>query len=212
MSRPTPRPVARLTTRLVAVLAPAVVLLPAAAHAEKVVTHDAVADAVQADLAEETETPEFVPAPDEASTDIVRTVAAYGDTRLSVTVHFRDLVNTYAQDLFVRIVTPQGSYDLGVSRIPGSRVGAAISRGRGDEDNCRGLRAGFDGGADTMSISVPSACLDDARWVRLGVGAIGFVEPVGGELPDPFALFADDAHRDGSIRDNIAKGPKVRRG
>lgn len=203
----------RLGVRAAALLLPVcALLLPAAAHAEKVVTEDGVGDVLQADLAVDTETPEFVPAPDEASTDIVRTVAAYGTTRLSLTVHFRDLLNTHSQDLFVKVLTPRGSYVVGASRMPGSRVGTMIFRGRGAEVECRGLRAKFDGGGDTMSISVPAACLDEARWVRLGVGAIGYVEPVGDEEPETFPIFADDAHRDGAIRDTIAKGPKVRRG
>ncbi len=135
--------------RLVALLAPVALLLPAAAHAEKVVTEDAAGDVLQSDLASELDSPEWAPATEETSTDIVRTVAAYGDTRLSVTVHFRDLLNTRYQETFVKILTPRGSYTLGAARFPGTRIGTSISRGRGGEVECRGLRAKFDGGADT---------------------------------------------------------------
>lgn len=201
----------RLGAPFAAVLVAAVLLMPSVAHAEKVVTEDPAGDVQQADLAIEGPL-EFVPAPDDASTDIVRTVAAYGATRLSVTVHFRDLLNTSFHQTHVKVVTPRGSYLLGAGRRPGSRVEAALMRGGYREVECRGLRAKFDGGTDTMSFSVPASCLDDARWVRLGVGAIGVVELEEGVEPETFPVFADDGHRDGAIRDNLAKGPRIRRG
>ncbi|MFC7361334.1 hypothetical protein [Nocardioides astragali] len=201
----------RLGAPFAAVLVAAVLLMPSVAHAEKVVTEDPAGDVQQADLAIEGPL-EFVPAPDDASTDIVRTVAAYGATRLSVTVHFRDLLNTSFHQTHVKVVTPRGSYLLGAGRRPGSRVEAALMRGGYREVECRGLRAKFDGGTDTMSFSVPASCLDDARWVRLGVGAIGVVEPEEGVEPETFPVFADDGHRDGAIRDNLAQGPRIHRG
>ncbi len=205
----------RLGARLAAVLLPTVALLaPSIAHAEKVVSDDIVGDVQQTDLADESaDAPAFTPAPDETSTDIVRTVAAYGDTRLSVTVHFRDLLNTRYQETYVKILTPRGAYVVAAARFPGTRVRTAISRGSGRDVECRGLRAKFAGGADTIALSVPSSCLDEARWVRLGVGAIGFDLPEEeAEVPDAFVIFADDGHR-GTIRDtSIGKGPKVHRG
>ena len=201
----------RLALRLVAALLPAAALLPGAAHAEKVVTEDAVGDVLQADLASELDEPVWVPAPDEVSTDIVRTVAAYGDTRLTVTVHFRDLLNTRYQETYLKILTPNGSYILGAAREPGTKVDVAIMRGRVGELECRGLRAKFDGGADTISVSVPASCLDEARWVRLGVGATGFDIPEG-EMPETVPFFGDDGHRNAIGDTSIGKGPRIRRG
>ena len=201
----------RFGVRLLAALLLAAALLPGAAHAEKVVTQDVVGDVMQADLASELDEPVWVPAPDEVSTDIVRTGAAYGDTRLSVTVHFRDLLNTRYQEMYLRILTPKGPFVLGAARYPGTRVEPAIMRGGGRELECRGLRAKFDGGADTMSVSVPASCLDDARWVRLGVGATGFDMPET-EMPETLPFYGDDGHRNAISDRSIGKGPKIHRG
>ncbi|CAN0508512.1 unnamed protein product, partial [Phaeothamnion confervicola] len=48
------------------------------------------------------------------------------------------------------------------------------------------------------------------RWVQVGVGAVGIAADVAS--PELAAIYADDAHRDGTVRDALAKGPKVRRG
>ena len=80
----------RLGPRLVALLFPAVLLAPAAAHAERVVTHDPAGDAgVLGWLADEDA--ELPATPDPSPADIVRTVAAHGDRRLSITVHLTEL-------------------------------------------------------------------------------------------------------------------------
>lgn len=42
------------------------------------------------------------------------------------------------------------------------------------------------------------------------MGAVGV--DLDAEDPDLIAPYADDAHRDGTVRDALAKGPKVRRG
>ena len=94
---------------------------------------------------------------------------------------------------------------------PGTRVDVAIMRGRVGELECRGLRAKFDGGADTISVSVPASCLDEARWVRLGVGATGFDIPEG-EMPETVPFFGDDGHRNAIGDTSIGKGPRIHRG
>ena len=67
----------RVGLRLLAALLPAAALLPGAAHAEKVVTEDPVGDAHSLTIDWEGGAPSaFVPAPDETSVDVVRTVAS----------------------------------------------------------------------------------------------------------------------------------------
>lgn len=67
----------RLGPRLVALLVPAVLLGPAAAHAERVVTHDPVGDAgVLGWVADEDA--ELPPTPDPSPADIVRTAPRTG--------------------------------------------------------------------------------------------------------------------------------------
>lgn len=202
----------RLGSRLLAVAAPAALLLPTVAHAEKVVTDDAVADARSYTVDWESEQePEFVLAPDEVSTDIVRTVAAHGVTRLRVTVHFRDLQTTRPQMTFIKVFSPGRAYQLVVEKVPGSSAVAGLST-RADDVECRGLRAKVDGGEDMVTVSVPTACIDAPRWVQLGVGAIGFELPADGQDVPFETVFADDGHR-GTISDNsIGRGPRIHRG
>ena len=203
----------RLGTRLLAVLLPATaLLLPAGAHAEKVVTDDAVGDAqmVTSDTVESSEEVELAPAPDETATDITRTVVAHGNTRLSITVHLRDLVLTSTDhQTYVRVVTPQGEYQVLVGKIPGYRARSVLTK-RGRQMDCRALRAAFDGGTDTVAVSLPTSCIDAPRWVQVGVGVVRVAESLD---PGGHTLFADDGHRVGDIRESdVAKGPRVRRG
>ena len=64
----------RHCARLAALLAAAALALPTAAHAEKVVTEDAVGDVQAFDVAGADAA--YVATPDNVSTDITRTVAA----------------------------------------------------------------------------------------------------------------------------------------
>lgn len=203
----------RLGSRLVTVLLPAALLLPAAAHAEKVVTDDAVGDARSWTMDWESEQePEFLLAPDEVSTDIVRTVAAHGAKRLSVTVHFRDLQTTRPQFTVVRLFTPDGAYTVNVEKMPGARAVTEFVTRKDAEAECRALKGKVDGAADAITVSLPTSCIGAPRWVQLGVGAIGFDMPVDDEQATTETLFADDGHR-GSISDNsIGRGPRIRRG
>ena len=197
----------RLATRLVAVLAPVALLLPAGAHAEKVVTEDAVGDAVTL-IDESTDLDEPTPAPDHAGTDVVRTAVAHGAKRLRVRVAFRALERDPFQFIVIRVRTPHGNYELVVERLGGKPI-TSIDLGRRTVD-CDGLGAKVDLRADTVTASLPTSCLDAPRWVQIGVGAVSVSGQQGN--PELGAAYADDAHRDGAIRDNIATGPKVRRG
>lgn len=204
----------RLRARLLAVVLPAVFFVPAVAHAEKVVTEDAVGDVVTVTFEASPDAPEdppLVPAPDEASTDITHTVVANGNKRLRITVHFRDLVTARSHTTIVRLVTPRGAFDIGVDKVDGSKAETSLSRRYGREVECRALDARVDGGADLVAISVPSSCVDSPRWVQVGVGAISLVEAPTEADPEALAVFADDGHRD-TVKDSLAKGPKVHRG
>lgn len=197
----------RLGARLLAVLLPAIVLLPSTAHAEKVVSEDAVGDVVS--LAGETFDPEqAVSAPDYTGVDVVGSAVAHGTSRLRVVVRFRALERDPFQFTVIRVVTPKASYEILAERLGGAPI-TSIDRGRQTLE-CRGLRTKVDLGADTVTTSLPTSCLDAPRWVQVGVGAVAVAEDQ--ESPELTAAYADDAHRTGEIRDNIAVGPKVFRG
>ncbi len=92
----------RFGVRLLAALLPAAILLSGAASAETVVTEDGAGDAEAYDYGFE-----LVAAPPEASVDIIRTVAAFGERRLAVTVHVRALEGRVRHGVRVRIRTPR---------------------------------------------------------------------------------------------------------
>ena len=193
--------------RVLAAVLPLALLVPAAAHAEKVVLDDAVGDVVS--VTDDQDLGESVPAPDYAGVDVLRTTVAFGANRLRVGVRFRALR--------ARPLPDHGgpSEDAGQapSTSPCERLGGKpiATIGRGPEDvDCRGLAAKVDLGADTVTMSLPASCVDDPRWVQVGVGAVA-IAAVDGQ-PDEGAAYGDDAIRVGEIRDRIALGPKVRRG
>ena len=210
----------RLLSRALPAVVPLVLLAAVvpASHAERAVTEDAVGDVQSMTLdLDSDEEQGFVPAPDETSVDITRTVVTHGVRRLEVTVHLRDLVTSRYTSTFVRVFTPNAKYDLELTKVPGSRAEVAFSSKR--REACRGVRGRLDGAADTVTLALPTACVGSPRWVRVGVGAIAFDPGLAEALAEDgdwdgstITMFADDGHR-GTIRDtSIGKGPKVRRG
>lgn len=198
----------RRLLRLAAFLAPAALMLPAAAHAETVVTKDPAGDARAWTYYQEFQ---FVPAPEEASVDVVRTAAALGQRRLSVAVHLRDLEVRASHTTLVRIWTPRGTFDVAAERLSARRATVTLARQRGDELTCRDLSVVHDGGADTVALSVPARCIGSPRWVRLGVRVTA--TPVAAPKPQTTTIYlADDGHRGGYRENGIAKGPRIRRG
>ena len=176
-----------------------------AAHAEKVVTEDPAGDVV---TIVDDDLEQMTPAPDYAGADVVRTVVAHGDHRLGIEVHYRGLGRDPIHFTFVRVRTPKGTYDLLVERWGGTPV-TSLTRGE-DEVDCRALKGKADLRTDTVAVTLPTACLGSPRWVQVGVGAISVdADQLDQEVA---AGYVDDAHRAGEVRDDLAWGPKVRRG
>lgn len=197
----------RLGLRLVALIAPAALLAPAAAHAEKVVTHDPAGDArVLGWLADEDA--ELPPVPDPSPADVVRTVAAHGERRLSITVHFAELAGVRDHSMQVVVRTPSGAYRVEVEKGEGRRARATLTQ-RGQQARCRALRARYDAAADAVAVSVPTACLSSPRWVRLGIKAFA---PLAMTDPAVLASTVDDGHSDSFRAMRLSTGPRIRRG
>lgn len=198
----------RRLLRLAAFLAPATLMLPAAAHAETVVTEDPAGDArAWTDYQDF----QYVAAPEEAAVDVVRTAAALGERRLSVAVHLRDLEVRSRHGTLVRIWTPRGTFDVVAERLSARRATVSVARQRGDALGCRGLGAAYDGAADTVALSVPARCIGSPRWVRLGVKTRA-TPRLYADNPGTVFFLADDGHRGGYRENGIAKGPRIRRG
>lgn len=196
----------RFGVRLLAALLPAATLLSGAAHAETVVTEDGARDAEAYDYGFE-----LVAAPQEASVDIIRTVAAFGQRRLDITVQVRALEERVRHGVRVRIRTPRDTFTVKAGRRSDSRPTIAVRKGRGGASGCRGLRVRYDGAADSVTLSVPARCIGGPRWVRLGVTAKA-TPRVDGENPSTVFFLADDAHRDTFREGSVGVGPRIVRG
>ena len=194
--------------RLAAILAAVALLLPTAAHAETVVTEDSPGDARAWTYFQEFQ---FVDAPEEASVDVTRTAAAFGQGRLSVAVHLRDLEVRPRHETLLRIWTPRDTFDVTAQRRSARRATVSLARQHGDGVRCRGLSVAYDGAADTVALSVPARCIGSPRWVRLGVKVTASPE-ADPEAQTMTIYFADDAHRGGLRENSIGKGPRIRRG
>lgn len=219
----------RLGARLAALLVPATLLLPVAAHAETVTVDDPAGDAKALNLASElgflfgggdSELPLFLDAPAEVATDVTRTTITHAK-RVSVTTYFRDLVDGVDHSLGMRVITPKGRYDLSVARsTDGSKFVDLTSRAAVVTESgevrrprpCRSVRGRYDVVAETVTVSFPAACIDDPRWIQVASGATRFqVTPVGDGSIN-LAGFADDAFRTSLSEKGMGRSPKVRRG
>lgn len=197
--------------RLVALLVPLVLAGPAA-HAQRVATDDAAGDAQRLDWDQSGKNdPVFVPAPEETSTDIIRTVVDLGGKRLRVSVHFRDLVRVTDHETSVEVRTSSRDlFRVGIDKDEGSRLEVSLTH-EGSELECHGIDAGIDRTGDRVTLSVPAACLGRPRWVQLGIGVLAAADSATGD-PLEFDFFADDAYRSDVRSNSLGKGPKVRRG
>jgi hypothetical protein len=217
----------RLATRLVAVLAPVALLLPAAAHAEQVTVDDAVGVAKAINLASELggiffgtsgDGPPFLDAPAETAADITRTTIRHGK-RVSITVHFRDLVDTAEHSVYIGIRTPDETFDVSAARSPDGTEHAELFPPVVIEESvpgrprpCRSVRGRYDVVADTVTVSFPAVCIGKPRWIQVGLGASRFqVTPIGDGSVN-LAGWADDAFRSSLSERGVGRSPKVRRG
>ena len=199
-----------LSLRLLAALIPAasVLVAPTAAHAERSVTEDAVADAqsIWSDADEEV----FAPAPEHTAGDITRTVVAHGARRVRVQVRYRDLAGGSPRAAYVKVRTPERRFDIETSHhVPGASL--QLTRGRRDDAvACRGLRSSLDRAKDRLTVSVPTACLDNPAWVQVGVLSIVAEVDIRSTDEQPYLVYFDDAHMAGGFEDHgVRLGPKV---
>jgi hypothetical protein len=141
--------------------------------------------------------------------DIVKSSVSFG-TDLVVTTKFRSLTATGHQE-FSWFVLPSGGADDGqwtASLVvePGKDKGTfTLLDPIANQPSC--ARAVLDRAARTVTLTIPSSCLGDPDWVRVGSGVRVYL----GHYPDT-REYADDARRDGVVRDGWKYGPKVRAG
>jgi hypothetical protein len=136
--------------------------------------------------------------------DIVRTTVSLS-TDLVITTKLRSLAAVGHQELSWTVVTS-------ADEVPGGWSGSLVYNGtrRGyftfldpiaNDPEC--ARADVDRAKKKVTLSVPTSCLDDPDWVRVGSGTLTLA---GGRV------YQDDAHRDGVVRHGWKLGPKVNAG
>ncbi|WP_107771496.1 hypothetical protein [Nocardioides sediminis] len=205
--------ISRLGLRLLAAALPAVLFAPVAAHAEKVGTTDAAGDVVSLGPTEQgdDDLDNLLPAPENLTADVVRTVVAHAGSRLRVRIDLRELGRSRNYFALLQVRTPAGTFEVETDDL-GRRPKVEMTR-RGRAVECRRLRAVSDRAAARAVITIPTACLGAPRWVQVGAGIASLETVAAADGTEQVVVFADDAHRAGTIGDeNLAKGPKVRRG
>jgi len=197
--------------RLLAVVLPLAFLAPAAAHAEKVVTDDAVGDVVTLGPTEpgEDDLANLVPAPDNTTTDVVRTTVDHTGSRLRIRIDLHELGDARLYFAGVRVRTPRGTYEVEIDDL-GRKPKPELTR-RGAVE-CSRLRADTDAATARVVVTIPTTCLEDPRWVQVGVGVASGEMMTNADGAEEIVVHGDDAHRAGDVRNRIALGPKVRRG
>ena len=207
----------------VALSASAAVLVPAAAHAEKVVTDDAVGDAKALNFASELggggeDEPLFLDAPAEASVDITRTVVTHGK-RVTVTTYFRDLVHLSEHSVDMRIFTPDARFSFSAARAEDGSTAALLhqdgvraAEGPYVSRPCRSVRARYDVAADLVTASFPAKCVNEPRWIQVAVMASRFAVTPLDDGSINLAGYGDDAFRGGLSENSRGRSPKVHRG
>ena len=227
----------RLALRLLAVALPAALLVPAAAHARSLTVADGAGDARAVNMAlvfgelfdgATPDEPLFLDAPAETSTDVVSTTIDHARKRLTLTVQLRDLVDSDGLMVEFRIFTPRGRYSLAARTQGGQTVADFYPIGRGssvivvsddgtitespEPKPCRTVRARYDMATDSLTASVPTACLGSPTWVQVAAGVFrSQVTPLGDGSAN-VAGFVDDAFRGGVSLRSLGRSPKVRRG
>ena len=205
----------RSTARLIAVLLPAALLAPGVAHAERTVIRDPDRDVVRIDLeaSEEADTEVTLPAAGDTSTDITRVVVEHGEELLTITVDVWNLRHHFFDNADIRLRSQQRLWGIQVVRS-GRETYTSLTRGRrGTERMCGGLVTRVDTSSDAVVVTVPTTCIEDPRWVRVGVALVAAVAPPGSQDYEALVPHWDEAGVRGFEDDELdVRGPKVHRG
>ena len=202
----------RLGLRVFALALSGVLLVPSAANAEEIVTEDPAADVLTLGPTEQggDDLDNLLPAPENLTADVVRTTVDHRASRLRVRLDLRDLGRSRTYFAVLEVRTPDGTFEVETENL-GRRPKVDMTR-RSRAIECQRLRATGDQASSRVTVTIPTSCLGDPRWVQVGAGVASVETVTSADGAAEMAVFADDAHRVGEIRDMIAFGPKVRRG
>ncbi|WGX98407.1 hypothetical protein [Nocardioides sp. L-11A] len=158
-------PVPRTVLRLAAALAGALGLVatgPGLASAADLVHTDPARDVVTASFSSDKEQV----APGERGIDIRKVRVSHGTDTLVIHLRTRGRLPRKGVILNAAVRTPGGTYDLAHLRFAGATESALVIGGTAVP--CAGF--GAEQGRRTATFTVPTACIGDPAWVRVGVG------------------------------------------
>lgn len=173
------------------------------AHAAPEESRDAVRDVVSRSLY--TDAQPKRPEPARRLGDIVKNSVSYS-TDLVVTTKFRSLAAAGHQE-FSWFVLPSDGEDAGywtASLVvqPGKDEGQfTLLDPIANQPGCG--KAVLDRPGRTVTLTIPASCLGDPEWVRVGNGV---------QFLTSTREYADDARRDGVVKDGWKYGSKMTRG
>lgn len=191
-----------------AVVAPALALIPVAANAAIVTTHDAEHDVMSMGAEDDDIT---TPEPLRAEGDVLKMRVNHRANVVRVTLFEKKITRAHdgsaAFHLFALRTNEGKRAELSLIAFKGRLQGLSDFAVRGKQTKCRGVRTYIDYANDNVQVSIPRRCLSNPRWVQVGAGT-GSISDEG----EDSRIYADDANLDAQIRDDIAFGPRVRRG
>jgi hypothetical protein len=178
---------------LLVCLGGALTLAPAS-YADRTVHRDARHDVMRTGGPRDEE---LVPAPRASEFDVVRTLVTHRRHDVEIKLRFAELQRHAMRMEFATIRTgrqPGDNYALTLVVAPGM-IAVQLTNATGPA-RCwdMGYRINFR--RNTISMSVPRSCLGNPRWIRAGVGAIGFNGSLFFKKGDNH-LYFDDAMNDG---------------
>lgn len=141
-------------------------------------------------------------APSQKSADIVHLNVSYTASRLKETVRLRGLATTWSYSS--RIKTSTTHFDLGVTHQSGTTEVALTDAGSALV-TCDGLTRTVDRTRHTVSVKIPTGCLDSPPAVKVGAGMV-VIPKTGG------VFYADDALRRGSVRTSLTLSDRITQG
>jgi hypothetical protein len=149
------------------VAAAMLVAVAPAAHADevasRVVLRDGAGDVWIANSDQEKPTRAVFPA-----ADVTRALVRHAPFAVRIRMRFVDLRRIGTQHYVVQIGTPRSVYFAQVVSSPGARRGTQRFDGN-RPSGCRGMTHSIRYGGNVVSMRIPRRCLDQPRWVRVGL-------------------------------------------
>jgi hypothetical protein len=144
------------------------------------------------------------PAPTTKDPDIVRMTVRHTRQRVNTTVRLRDLARTGSMAMVgLRVRTNEHVHrELDVFSGPGQWGGQAMFSSPTKSVTCKGVRHHLDYATNVITLSIPSSCLSNPRWVQVGIGAVKL---------DGKTAYGDDAQST-KMANSLHWSPRIHRG